>query len=290
MSMSSICSIAIDPAIKLSPSMIRRLSSRFTVYQGWPEKMPVKGLLVHSKLSESFLKTIEGLEWIAVRAKNTDYVPSLPGIRKFGIPSLGAIPVAEHTFALILGLYKHLAESNLNIKQGRWQEGLGLNRELYGKTLGIIGYGSIGQRVGQIAAAFGLNILIAQSTADSRSGQVSLEELMAKSDIVTIHITPKTTEPLINKSNLCFMKKEAILINTSRGCVLDEGDVKDALDACMIAGVALDVFKDEPPSNFSLAYHKKVLATPHRGYQTEESLDRMNEALVEAVLKEVREI
>jgi phosphoglycerate dehydrogenase-like enzyme len=282
--------IAVDPAIRFSALQVGKLNSRFQVIRGWPEKTPVEGLLIHSKVTEKFLREIEGLKWVAVRAKNTDYAPSIPGIQKFGIPSLGAYAVTEHTFALILGLKKQLFKSDHQVKTGLWREGMELNGDLRGSTLGIVGCGTIGSQVAAIAHLFGMKVIVAASPKSSKPTDLPLSEVLGQSDILTIHVPGGGNDNLIGDKELSLMKPTAILINTSRGNVIDEEALKWALDEERLAGAGLDVFKEEPPKALSspLAFHPKVLATPHMGFQTKLTLEEMSDALVQTVLDTIK--
>lgn len=276
MSMSSIIRrIGVDPIIQLNSCQLARLKSRFEVITAWP-KVPVEGLLVHSKVSETFLKEIEGLQWVAVRAKNTDYVPKTLGLRVFGTPSLGAGAVSEHVFALILGLYKQIIPSHQNVQTGLWRQTLAPNRELSGKTLGLVGYGTIGKQVGDLAKAFGMKLSIVTSS------QGSLEELLKESDIVSLHVS-QAAKQIISAKELALMKPTAILINTSRGYAVDQKALLAALEEGKIAGAGLDVYAEEPTQ----LMNQKILCTPHMGFNTEETLEKMNEALVNLVIKEM---
>lgn len=267
--------IGVDPIIQLNPCQMTRLKSRFEVITTWPN-VPVEGLLVHSKVSETFLKEIHGLQWVAVRAKNTDYVPKTLGLRVFGTPSLGAGAVSEHVFALILGLYKQTIPSHQNVQTGLWRQTLAPNRELSGKTLGLVGYGTIGKQVGEIAKAFGMKLSIVTSS------QGSLEELLKESDIVSLHVS-QAAKQIISAKELALMKPTAILINTSRGYAVDQKALLAALEEGKIAGAGLDVYAEEPTQ----LMNPKILCTPHMGFNTEETLEKMNEALVNLVIKEI---
>ena len=277
----SVRCIAVDPNIKLNTSQIERLSSRFKVITKWSSGMEVEGLLVHSPLSAEFLKSIKGLKWIVIRAKNLDYVPDSLGLKVVGIPSLGSASVSEHVFGLILGLYKQTIQSHHNVQAGLWREGLPPNRELAGKTLGIIGYGTIGKQVAEIAKGFRMEISFVTTTIGS------LEETLRKSDIVTLHVIGPTVKNLISSPQLAMMKKSAILINTSRGYCLDQEALLNALDNNLIFAAGLDVFAEEPFDNENrLANHPRILCSPHTGFWTEETLDKMNEALINRVLSD----
>jgi D-3-phosphoglycerate dehydrogenase len=186
---------------------------------------------------------------------------------------------AELTWALILGLVRNLREEVENMYQGYWQTTLG--HELKGKTLGIIGLGKIGSQVSKVALAFGMNVIAWSENlklATARVNQVlavTKEELLKKSDFITIHtVLSDRTKNLIAKKDLQLMKETAFLINTSRGPVVNEFDLVEALEKNIIAGAGLDVYDIEPlPENHKLRFLSNVLLLPHLGYVTKENYE-----------------
>jgi D-3-phosphoglycerate dehydrogenase len=186
---------------------------------------------------------------------------------------------AELTWALILGLARNLREEAENMYQGYWQTTLGY--ELRGKTLGIIGLGKIGSQVSKVALAFGMNVIawsenLKLSVAkDNQVLAVTKEELLEKSDFITIHtVLSDRTKNLITKKDLELMKDTAFLINTSRGPIVNEFDLVEALEKSIIAGVGLDVYDIEPlPENHKLRFLPNALLLPHLGYVTKENYE-----------------
>ena len=186
---------------------------------------------------------------------------------------------AELTWALILGLVRNLREETENMYQGYWQSTLGF--ELKGKTLGIIGLGKIGIQVSKVALAFGMNVIawsenLKISTAnENKVLAVTKEELLEKSDIITIHnVLSERTKNLISKKDFELMKRTAFLINTSRGPIVNEFDLVEALEKNVIAGAGLDVYDIEPlPENHKLRFLPNALLLPHLGYVTKENYE-----------------
>ncbi len=208
------------------------------------------------------------------------------GIIVVNAPDANSEAVAELTLGLILALLRHIPKAASSMKEGLWlKKELG-GRELSGKTVGIVGYGHIGKKVECLARAFGARPLIF-----SRSFQtVSLEELFAKSDIVTLHtaLTPET-KGMINKDLLSLMKPTAILINTARGEIIDEKALYKILFERRIAGAALDVFSEEPlPIDSPYRKLDNVILTPHIGAATKEALERASKAVIEDVIKVIK--
>jgi D-3-phosphoglycerate dehydrogenase len=185
----------------------------------------------------------------------------------------------ELTWALILGLARNLKEEAENMYQGYWQTTLG--HELNGKTLGIIGLGKIGTQVSKVAFAFGMNVIAwsenlkLASARDNQVLAVTKEELLKKSDFITIHtVLSDRTKNLITKKDFELMKETAFLINTSRGVIVNEFDLVEALEKNIIAGAGLDVYNIEPlPENHKLRFLSNALLLPHLGYVTKENYE-----------------
>lgn len=186
-------------------------------------------------------------------------------------------PPTELTWALILGLSRQLVTENNALKSNRnWQSTVGM--DLYGKTLGLLGLGKIGARMAAIAKAFGMNVMAwSQNLTPGQAGEHGViwcetkEELLEQSDIVSIHLVlSERTRHLIGQAEFQRMKKTALLINTSRAGIVDQGAMVEALQSGLIAGAGLDVFEQEPlPVNHIMRTLPNVLATPHLGYVTQ---------------------
>lgn len=185
-------------------------------------------------------------------------------------------PTIEFVWAAILGLARDIAGEAASVRAGGWQIGLGM--ELRGKTLGILGLGRIGSKVARIGQAFGMDVIawsqnLAEETASALGvRRVSKQELLARSDVLTIHTRlSERTRGLIGAADLAAMKPSARLINSSRGPIVDEAALVDALRHGRLAGAAIDVFEEEPlPVDHPFRRLPNVLATPHIGYVTEE--------------------
>jgi phosphoglycerate dehydrogenase-like enzyme len=186
---------------------------------------------------------------------------------------------AELTWALILGLARNLREEAENMYQGYWQTTLG--HELKGKTLGIIGLGKIGVQVSKVALAFGMNVIAWSENlkisiaTDNQVLAATKEELLEKSDFITIHtVLSDRTKNLITKKDFELMKGTAFLINTSRGPIVNEFDLVEALEKNTIAGAGIDVYDIEPlPENHKLRFLPNALLLPHLGYVTKENYE-----------------
>jgi len=181
-------------------------------------------------------------------------------------------PTIEMTWALILAASRHLVAENLAFRRGGWQQGVGVG--LAGKTLGVLGLGRVGSAVAKIGAAFGMKLITwspnmtPERAAEGGATAVSKEDLLRQSDVLTIHmvLSPKT-RGLLGAADLALMKTSALLVNTSRGPLVDEAALVSALTSRKIALAALDVFDVEPlPDDHPLRSLENVLGTPHIGY------------------------
>ncbi len=189
-------------------------------------------------------------------------------------------PTIEHAWALILASARHIVTENASLRTGGWQ--LSLGEDLAGKTLGILGLGSIGSQVAKIGLAFGMNViawsqnLTPQSAAAAGARWVSKEDLLRTADIVSIHLVlSQRTTGLIGADEFALMKTSARLINTSRGPIVDEAALIDALVTRRIAGAAIDVFDTEPlPLDHPYRHIDHLLATPHIGYVSRNLYER----------------
>jgi phosphoglycerate dehydrogenase-like enzyme len=196
-------------------------------------------------------------------------------------------PAAEITWALILGLYRNMRQEIDNMFQGYWQTTIGF--ELKGKMLGIIGLGKIGTQVAKVAKAFGMEVCAWSENLNlTHANEVgvlpmSKEDLLKNSDIVTIHLVfGDRYKHLITKKEIKMMKKTSFLINTSRGSIIKEDDLVEALKDEKIAGAGLDVFEKEPlPQDHKLRFLTNTLLLPHIGYVTAENYSKFYLQMVE---------
>jgi D-3-phosphoglycerate dehydrogenase len=186
-------------------------------------------------------------------------------------PGANADSVAEHTIALILALLKRVYATASQLKDGQWRDLTSLGQELLGKTVGIVGFGTVGRKVAQKIIGFGVDLIVCDpyvaemDVTAAGAKPVDLPTLMSQSDIVTIHaILNQSTVNLIGERELRLCKKNAHVVNTARGAIIDEAALLKALQEGWIAGVALDVFTEEPPkADHPLLMMDQVLATPH---------------------------
>lgn len=200
------------------------------------------------------------------------------GVTVLNSPESLVEAVSEHVILLMLAVSRKVVEADVSTKSGKWEKNALMGRELKGKTIGIVGLGRIGRRIAEISKALGMSVLfydvvaIPPEVASSLGAKVvSLDELFSSADYITLHVpmTPETLH-MVGAERLGQMKRTAVLVNTSRGGVIDEGALATALKEGRLAGAALDVFEKEPPSGPIMAAPNTIF-TPHIGGQTEEA-------------------
>lgn len=243
------------------------------------------GLLVRSgtKVDATLLQQAPRLKAVVTATVGYDHL-SLTELKNREIiamfsPHTNTISAAEHTMALILALSRRLLPGIHAVKKNQWRETVARGNELNGKTLGLIGFGRVGKRVARLAHGFEMKTLAydpylaASQFAENSTTSVGLDELIRRSDFVSLHVPlTEETKYLLPFAVLENFQEHAYLINTARGELLTEKALLDALDHEFFAGAALDVFEKEPlPLNSPLRNHPKILSSPHMGALTEEA-------------------
>jgi D-3-phosphoglycerate dehydrogenase len=247
-----------------------------------PEK--IDALLVRSAttVDADLLATLPNLKVVARAGVGVDNIDiqeaTKRGVVVINAPDGNTISTAEHTFAMISSLVRHIPQANMNVKGAQWSRKKFIGTELFGKTLGIVGFGRIGSEIAKRAKAFQMKVVVYDPfLTESRAEKLSvtslpLDEVMQVSDIITVH-TPltKETKGLFNKENIPSLKEGVYLVNCARGGIIDEEALLYYLNTGHVAGAALDVFEVEPPTNNDLVQHEKVIVTPHLGASTKEA-------------------
>jgi glycerate dehydrogenase len=271
----------------------------FGSYQVHPHSTPAETLdrcrdaeaVITNKVvfDRAVIAALPRLKYIGVTATGYNIVDVAAaaerGIVVTNVPTYGTASVAQMVFALLLELTQHVGHHAATVRAGRWSQSDNFCYwdypliELAGLTMGIVGCGRIGQATARLADAFGMKI-IGYDTVPFTSGliaPVTLDELLARSDVVSVHcpLTP-ATEGLINAARLSLMKPSAVLINTSRGPLVNERDLADALNASRIAGAGVDVLSTEPPKpDNPLLTAKNCIVTPHIAWATRSARQRL---------------
>jgi len=241
-------------------------------------------------ISKSLISGIKNLKYIMTSGMRNKAI-DLEEAKKRNIIVCGTDinpnPAAEITWALILGLMRNMKQEIDNMFQGYWQTTVGL--ELKGKILGLIGLGKIGSQVAKIGKAFGMQVVAWSENLNLSYANelgvlpMSKKELLKNADIVSLHVVlGERYKNLITKKDFEMMKKTCFLINTSRGSIINEEDLVNALENDDIAGVGLDVYDTEPlPQNHKLRFFSNTLLLPHLGYVTEENYSLFYNQMIE---------
>ena len=243
-------------------------------------------------LPRSIIEKLTNLKLIVSTAGRNASI-DMDAAKERGIPVCGT-PSTSHgtvelTWALILVVMRNLIAEVASVRNGKWQVTVG--GDLQGKTIGIVGLGKIGARIASVARAFGMNIVAWSQNLPPEVAQeqgvrlVSKEQLFRESDIVTLHLvlSPRT-KAIVGAAELKLMKPSAYLVNTSRGPLVDEEALIEALKSHTIAGAALDVYDTEPlPESHPFRSLENVLATPHIGFVTQEGYKIFYRGIVEDI-------
>ncbi len=202
--------------------------------------------------------------------------------------------VAELAFGLVMALIRSVPFSDLAMKQQRWERRKGI--EMAGRTLGLVGCGAIGKSVARFALAFDMDVLAFDPYPDSaflpgdRFRFVDMEQLLATSDVISLHCPPPADgKPLVDQSTIARMKDGVYLVNTARGGLIDPDAAEAALASGKISGIGVDAYEVEPPTDWRLVQDPRVIATPHIGGFTEESVDRAVTIAVDQLLSVLAE-
>jgi D-3-phosphoglycerate dehydrogenase len=242
------------------------------------------GILIRSatKLTSDILENCSNLKVIGragVGVDNVDIeVATKNKILVMNTPLGNLEATAELTVGLMFSLYRHIHLANSSTHEGKWEKSKFMGTELKGKTLGIVGFGNIGQRVAEICNVIGMRILTNSNSASDdvlkslSAKKVSTEELLSSSDVLSLHTKLNDhTSNMLNKETIATMKKSSVIINCARGGLINESDLKDALNNDVIAGAAIDVYETEPATENVMFGAKNLLLTPHLGASSKEA-------------------
>jgi D-3-phosphoglycerate dehydrogenase len=256
------------------------------------------GILIRSatKLTADLIERADRLRVIGRAGVGVDNVDveaaTARGIVVANAPESNVVTAAEHTMALLLALARNIPQAHASLVAGRWERSSFSGVELYEKTLGVLGFGRIGQLVAQRARGFGMRVVAFDPFVSAERYReqgvekaASPQELYAAADFITVHL-PKTpdTEGFVDADAFSAMRDGVRILNVARGGLIDEAALKDALDAGKVAGAALDVFPQEPMTESPLFEYTNVVVTPHLGASTAEATDRAGYQSAEQVV------
>ena len=242
------------------------------------------GMVVRSatKVTKKIIEAAKNLKVIGRAGAGVDNIDVSTAKEKnmivMNTPGGNANATAEHTLSLLMSIYRNIPQANEGTHKGLWEKKKFKGLELRGKKLGIIGFGNVGVRFSEIAISLGMDVSVFSNSFNSRKGDypniksIDFNALIEESDIISFHCKPpKDGKPIVKYNELKKMKKNTVLINTARGNLIDELDLKSALDNNIIKGAALDVFSKEPAKENILFGTKNLILTPHIAASTEEA-------------------
>ena len=270
---------------KTKDELKQRIESAEIVVVGW------------SYLTRDVIESAKKLRMISIWATTCHYADREAAkerdIAVTHVPGYATEAVAEHTFALLFAAIRKLPQADRHVRQGDFDWRPFAGAELYGKTLGIIGIGSIGCRVAEVAKAFKMRALgydkypNMQKIREAGIELVDLPTLLKESDFITLHVTlTPETEGLLGEKQIAAMKKGVVIVNTSQGKVIDEKALVAALKSGKIATAGLDVFAEEPPAKDNPLFKlDNVVFSPHVGFNTVEAAKRCTDICIDNVAK-----
>jgi D-3-phosphoglycerate dehydrogenase len=264
--------IEVDTITDLKPSDLREIIHKYD------------GLIVRSatKATDEIISSGKNLKIIGRAGAGVDNIDLISAKKNnvivMNTPGGNTNATAEHTLSLLMSLYRSIPDANLGTHKGLWEKKKFKGLELKGKNLGIVGFGNVGERFSEIAFALGMKVSVYSESFASRKNNypninnLLLNDLISQSDILSFHCKPpKNNKPILFLNELQMMKSSAVIINTARGNLIDEKDLKEALENDIIKGAALDVFSEEPAKDNILFGTKNLILTPHIAASTIEA-------------------
>ncbi len=248
-----------------------------------------------TKVTKDIISAADNLKVIGRAGIGLDNVDipaaSQRGIVVMNTPEGNTVTTAEHTIAMIMSLSRNIPQATASLKQGKWEKKKFKGRELFNKTLGLIGAGNIGRIVADRAKGLKMKVIVHDPYIKPETIEkldlepVSFEDLLQRADYISIH-TPKTNETtnMINRETIAKMKKGAMVINCARGGIVNEDDLYEALSSGYLGGAAIDVFSTEPPGDIKLMGLSNFICTPHLGASTMEAQDKVAKDIADQIV------
>ena len=249
-----------------------------------------------TKITKEVIEAADNLKLVVRAGVGLDNVDQKAakekGVEVQNTPEAPTVSVAEMVFSLMFAMARNITQADSSMKDKRWEKKKLTGTELWNKTIGIIGFGRIGREVARRASAFDMEILaydvidIDQICMEMNTKRTDFIDLIKNSDYISIHVplVPQT-EGMFGEREFALMKKTAFLVNTARGGVVNEKALLKALNDGEIAGAALDVFEKEPPLDWELVKHPRLIATPHLASSTKEAQVRVGELTADKVIE-----
>ncbi|BBO79998.1 D-3-phosphoglycerate dehydrogenase [Desulfosarcina ovata subsp. sediminis] len=248
-----------------------------------------------TRVTEAVLEAGKKLKVVGRAGIGLDNV-DIPAATKRGVvvmntPTGNVVTTAEHAIAMMMALTRNIPQGTLSLKEGRWDKKKLQGREVFNKTLGVVGFGKIGSIVADRAKGLRMKVVIydpfvtPEQIQKSGFESVSLDELYARADYISVHVPKlKETTGLLNKAAFDKMKDGVMLVNCARGGIVDEDDLQDAIQSGKVAGAALDVFETEPPGECRLLEMDRLICTPHLGASTREAQTNVAVAVAHQII------
>ena len=276
--------IEVDTIVDLSPSDLKKIIHKYD------------GLVVRSstRATDEIISSAHNLKIIGRAGAGVDNIDLISAKKNniivMNTPGGNTNATAEHSLSLLLSLYRSIPNANESTHKGLWEKKKFKGLELKGKKLGIVGFGNVGKRFSEIAFALGMNISVYSESFNLYKNDfpniknLSFNDLIIQSDIISFHCKPtKDGKPMLSLNEFKSMKNSSVIINTARGNLINEKDLKDALENNIIRGAALDVFSEEPAEDNILFGTKNLILTPHIAASTLESQLIVAEKIAEQI-------
>lgn len=245
---------------------------------------PFDAIIVRSasKITREIIEAAKNLKAVARAGAGVDNIDISAATEKkvlvMNTPFGNTVSTAEHAVAMMMALARHIPQANASTHAGKWEKSKFEGVEITGKTLGVVGCGNIGAVVADRARGLKMNVLVYDPVMKPERAKelgvtlVPLDELYAKSDFITYHVTINpNTKGMINKDAIAKMKKGVRLINCARGAIMAEADIKAAVESGQVAGMAVDVYAEEPPQNHPFFGMERIICTPHIAASTKDA-------------------
>ena len=276
--------LEVDVKVGLSPEELKQIIGQ---YHG----LAIRGA---TKVTADIIAAADNLKVIGRAGTGLDNVDiraaSKRGIVVMNTPGGNTVTTAEHAISMMMSLVRNIPQATASMKSGKWEKKKFSGTEIFNKTLGIIGLGKIGSVVADRAKGLGMNVMaydpfLSQEQASQLGIKLStMDELFGEADIITLHVPlTEETKGLINAKNIGKMRQGVRIINCSRGPVVHEDDLADAIESGKVAGAALDVYTQEPPGSTRLVGLDRVICTPHLGASTQEAQDNVAIAVADQI-------
>jgi len=248
-----------------------------------------------TKVTKELLQTASKLKVVGRAGIGLDNV-DIPAATQRGVvvmntPTGNVVTTAEHAIAMMLSLTRNIPTGTASLRQGRWEKKKLQGREIFNKTLGVIGFGKIGAIVADRARGLRMNVIIHDPFVTPEQIQkagfesADLDGLYERADYITVHVPKlKNTVGMLNQAAFDKMKPGVMIVNCARGGIVDENDLYEALESGKVAGAALDVFETEPPGKSPLVEHERVICTPHLGASTKEAQTNVAVAVARQII------